>query len=68
MSDLTPREQQVCKLLTDGLSNKEIADLLGHISRRTVEDHRRNLFRKYGVKNAVQLTRKVYHLDEQEPA
>jgi DNA-binding NarL/FixJ family response regulator len=68
MSALTAREQQICKLLTEGLTNREIADLLGHISRRTVEDHRRNLFRKLEVRNAVELTRKVYHLDEQEPA
>ena len=36
---LTPRQREVMRLATEGLSNKEIADALG-ISSRTVENHR----------------------------
>jgi DNA-binding NarL/FixJ family response regulator len=41
-----------------GWSNKEIANSLG-LGVRTVEDHRAVIFGKLGVRNAVELTRKV---------
>ncbi len=53
---LTDRQQAVCDLLIQGLSNKEISVRLG-ISRRTVEEHRAEVFRKIGVRNAVELAR-----------
>lgn len=55
---LSKREAAVCELLTQGLSNKEIAQKLG-IGRRTVEDHRNAVFEKMRVRNAVELTRKI---------
>ena len=59
---LTGREVEVCIYVAEGLSNKEIGPKLG-ISHRTVEDHRANAMRKLGVKNAVQLIRKVLGVD-----
>lgn len=53
---LTEKQKDVCDLLAMGLSNKEISSRLG-ISPRTVEDHRIEVFRKYGVRNAVELVR-----------
>lgn len=53
---LTQKQQGVCDLIELGLSNKEISTRLG-ISHRTVEAHRVEIFRKYGVRNAVQLVR-----------
>lgn len=53
---LTERQKAVCDLLIEGLSNKEISERLG-ISHRTVEEHRAEVFRKMGVRNAVELTR-----------
>lgn len=53
---LTERQQAVCDLLIQGLSNKEISERLG-ISHRTVEEHRAEVFRKMGVRNAVELAR-----------
>lgn len=53
---LTTRQQAVCDLLILGLSSKEISARLG-ISRRTVEEHRAQVFRKVGVRNAVELAR-----------
>lgn len=58
-SDLTPREQAVCALLTEGKTNKEIAQHLG-ISHRTVEWHRASIFAKHGVRNAVELVRSIF--------
>lgn len=56
--DLTTKQQQVCDLIVRGLSNKEIAEQVG-IGVRTVETHRDAIFHKAGVRNAVELTRKM---------
>ncbi|HDQ15260.1 MAG TPA: LuxR family transcriptional regulator [Sediminispirochaeta sp.] len=45
---LTPREVEICNLVGQGLSSKDIADML-HISRETVERHRCNVRRKLGL-------------------
>lgn len=55
---LTNRQSEVRDLIGFGLSNKEIGEQLG-ISFRTVEDHRAAIYRHYGVRNAVQLMRKL---------
>jgi two-component system response regulator NreC len=52
---LTQREKEVLKLIAEGHSNKESADLLC-ISVKTVEKHRSNLMAKLGVHNAAALT------------
>ena len=55
-SVLTAREDQVIKLIAEGLSNKEIAaDLV--ISVKTVERHRANVLAKLGMRDRVELTR-----------
>lgn len=54
----TLKQRRVCDLLTLGLSNKEIAGRLG-IGARTVESHRKIVFQKAGVRNAVELARKM---------
>lgn len=53
---LSERELEVLKLIIDECSNKEIADKL-HISKRTVDAHKRNLLDKTGSKNIVGLVR-----------
>jgi DNA-binding CsgD family transcriptional regulator len=53
---LTAKQKNVCDLVAVGLSSKEISRRLG-ISRRTVESHRVEVYRKKGVKNAVELVR-----------
>lgn len=54
IATLTPREREVLELVISGEKNSEIAQRLG-ISTRTVETHRANLMRKFGVANVVQL-------------
>jgi DNA-binding NarL/FixJ family response regulator len=51
---LTSREQEIMRLLAEGLSVKKIAQSL-YISYRTVENHRTSIFRKLKVKNAAEL-------------
>ena len=50
---LTPRETQVLRLVSMGLSNQEIADSLG-ISIETVKEHVQNLLRKLSLGDRTQ--------------
>jgi DNA-binding NarL/FixJ family response regulator len=53
---LTARESEIVKLVGEGHSSKEIADLLV-ISDKTVERHRANILEKLGLRDRVDLTR-----------
>ena len=53
---LTRRERQVLDLMSEGLSNKLIADRL-NIGIRTVELHRSNLLKKTGLKSSLEVIR-----------
>ncbi|MER6689009.1 response regulator [Streptomyces minutiscleroticus] len=53
---LTPREEEVLKLVAEGHSSKEIAGLLV-ISVKTVQRHRANLLHKLGLRDRLDLTR-----------
>ena len=53
---LTPREQEVVKLIAEGHTSEEIAATLV-ISKKTVERHRANILEKLGMRNRVELTR-----------
>jgi DNA-binding NarL/FixJ family response regulator len=54
VSGLSGREQEVARLVADGLANKEIAARL-HLSVRTVETHIRHVLTKLGLLNRTQL-------------
>ncbi len=51
---LTRREQEILRCLGGGLSNKEIAQKL-KITEQTVKSHCNHLYKKFGVKNRLQL-------------
>ncbi|MGH3759459.1 response regulator [Actinophytocola sp.] len=53
---ITDREEEILKLVAEGHSSKEIADLL-FISAKTVERHRANLLQKLGLRDRLELTR-----------
>jgi len=53
---LSEREKEVLRLLAQGHTNQEVADILC-ISRKTVENHRANIVRKTGVQGQVGLTK-----------
>jgi DNA-binding NarL/FixJ family response regulator len=53
---LTPREEEILKLVAEGHSSKAIADTLV-ISVKTVERHRANMLQKLGMRDRLQLTR-----------
>jgi DNA-binding NarL/FixJ family response regulator len=53
---LSPREQEVLKLIADAHTNREIGGMLG-LSEKTVESHRASLLRKLGMRDRVELVR-----------
>ena len=53
-SPLTPREIEITRLIARELTTAEISRQL-FLSERTVETHRKNIFRKTGVKTAIGL-------------
>jgi DNA-binding NarL/FixJ family response regulator len=55
LDGLTDRELEIVRLISSGLKSSEIAKQL-YISVNTVETHRKNIFSKTGVKNAVGLS------------
>ena len=55
-SILTPREEEIVKLIAEGRSSKEIADTLV-IAVKTVERHRANILQKLGLHDRLDLTR-----------
>jgi DNA-binding NarL/FixJ family response regulator len=59
---LTDVETNILRLICDGHTNPEIATLL-HLSTETVNWYRKRLLVKFGVKNTVNMVRKV--LEEQ---
>lgn len=58
ISSLTRRELEIVNLIAEGLSSEKIAERL-YISRKTVEAHRYNIFRKLNITNAISLVRLV---------
>jgi two-component system, NarL family, response regulator NreC len=51
---LTLREKEILKLLVEGNSNRDIADLI-HVSLATVETHRNNIFHKLHLHSLPEL-------------
>jgi DNA-binding NarL/FixJ family response regulator len=63
---LTERENEVLKLIAEGMSSKEIARALT-ISVKTVERHRANILAKLGMRDRTQLTRYAIRAGLVEP-
>lgn len=53
---LTDREKQVLKLVAEGCTSPEIAEML-HLSKKTVMAHRSNIYQKLGTNNRAELVR-----------
>jgi DNA-binding NarL/FixJ family response regulator len=65
-SILTPREEEVVKLIAEGNSSKEIADTLV-ISIKTVDRHRANVLSKLGMHDRLDVTRYAIRAGLVEP-
>jgi DNA-binding NarL/FixJ family response regulator len=55
-SKLTPREEEIVKLVAEANTSREIATML-HVSEKTVENHRANAMKKLGMRDRVELVR-----------
>ena len=53
---LTDRERDVLKLIVEGYTTREIADILV-VSSKTVEGHKTNLMAKLGIRNRIELVK-----------
>ena len=53
---LSEREQQVFRLVAEGNSTNQIAEVLS-LSPKTVEKHRTNIMRKLGLKDRLELVK-----------
>ena len=60
---LSPRERDVLKLVVDGNSTKQIAEMLCR-TEKTIEFHRRNIMHKMEASNVASLVRMVVTLPE----
>lgn len=66
--DLTARELEILRLITQGLSNKQVAYTVG-IATYTVNNHVKNILKKLGVNDRTQaatsaIARGIIHLDQ----
>ena len=55
-SELTPREEEIVKMVAEANTSREIAEML-HLSEKTVENHRANAMKKLGMRDRVELVR-----------
>lgn len=60
MQLLTKKQREILKLIFEENSNRQIADSL-RISVRTVETHRKNIYRKTGTNGIVGLIKFALH-------
>jgi len=59
LSELTPRENEVLMLLTEGNDNNQISEKL-HITTHTVKSHLQSIYRKLDVTNKTELITRLY--------
>ncbi|WP_078120341.1 response regulator FixJ [Thiosocius teredinicola] len=65
LANLTPREHEVMEMVTDGKSNKEIANILG-VSAKTIEAHRARVMEKMQAGSLAELVRMALAVGDAE--
>ena len=62
---LSPREEEILRLLADGMTDREIGEALT-ISTRTVETHVSNILRKLDARNRAEAARRYLERRQEE--
>ncbi len=57
---ITPAEQEIVRFIAEGLTSKEIASRK-NLSYHTIVTHRKNIFRKLGINNSIELMLYAMH-------
>jgi len=65
-SIITERQKEVIRLTCHGFKDNEIADTL-HISRRTVNNHKTEIYRSLNVRDTIELVNVAYYLGFADP-
>jgi two-component system response regulator DesR len=60
-TELSEREHEVLELIASGATNAETAEKL-HLSPHTIKDYTRSIYRKLGVRNRAEATRRAQEL------
>lgn len=63
---LTRREQEIAALVSQGLTNKQIAQQ-AHLSENTVKSHLKRVFNKTDVRNRAELLQRIWSTSSREP-
>ena len=66
-SELSPREREVVRLVAQGKTNRDIAELL-FLSKRTVDSHVATAMRKLGVRSRREINVSVRDTDDNAAA
>lgn len=59
---LTKREKEIIHLIADGNTSMDISSIL-FISIHTVNNHRKNIYKKLGTRNLASLVKYAIHFD-----
>jgi DNA-binding NarL/FixJ family response regulator len=59
--NLTEREMDTLKYITEGLTNSQIAEKM-YVSINTIKYHTRNIYSKLGIVNRTQVAARIYGL------
>lgn len=54
---LTPREKEILLILAQGKTSEQIAEILGSVTKRSIESHRSSMMQKLNFTNTVELIR-----------
>lgn len=65
MKNLTLREKEIVRLITEGMKSSEIADYLS-ISIKTVNKHRSNIISKLGIRSCSELVHSNFYYTDDE--
>jgi two-component system response regulator NreC len=59
---LTPREKEILRLLSEGLSTEDMMKVLA-LKKDTINEYRQNLIRKFNARNTAHLVKLAFEMN-----